>query len=120
MEERLREFWAGHLSKLKSWYPGLHRDDDVVISASPEFLVLPACKALHISRVMGSPVDMHTGKYTGANCSGPEKPLRFRERYPNSEVENFFSDSLSDTPMAEISRQAYLVKGDNFFPWPSH
>ena len=120
MEDRLRDFWADHMRNIKNWYPGLHRDDDVVISASPEFLILPACRTLNISHVMGSPVDMHTGTYTGSNCSGSEKPLRFRERYLDAVIENFFSDSLSDSPMAEISLQAYLVKGDNFFPWPSH
>ena len=120
MEDRLRDFWMEHMCNIKSWYPGIHRDDDVVISASPEFLVLPACRALGISSVMGSPVDMHSGAYTGLNCSGSEKILRFRERYPDVAIENFFSDSLSDSPMAGISQQAYLVKGDNFFPWPSH
>ena len=120
MEESLRDFWDGHLQNVKSWYSGLHRDDDLVISASPEFLILPACRALHITRVMGSPVDMHTGAYAGQNCSGPEKTRRFREQYPDAVIENFFSDSLSDSPMADISLQAYLVKGDKFFPWPSH
>ena len=120
MEDHVQDFCAANLKKIKSWYPGIHREDDIVISASPEFLVLPACRALNISHVMGSPVDMHTGSYTGQNCSGSEKPLRFREKFPDGEIDNFFSDSRKDAPLAEISRQAYLVKGDNFFPWHSH
>ena len=38
--------------------------------------------------------------------------------YPNTEVGEFYSDSLSDTPMAKLAQRAYLVKGSEFFPWP--
>ena len=52
------------------------------------------------------------------NCRGAEKPLRFREKYPEAEVEVFYSDSLADQPMAALAREAWLVKGDLLSPWP--
>ncbi|MBF1089242.1 MAG: haloacid dehalogenase-like hydrolase, partial [Solobacterium sp.] len=34
-----------------------------------------------------------------------------------TKIENFYSDSYSDTPLARIAENAYLVKGDNLLPW---
>ena len=66
---------------------------------------------------MASVVDMHTGKYNGLNCHGEEKVRRYREVFNNTTIENFYSDSYSDTPLARIATNAYLVKGDNLLPW---
>ena len=77
------------MPRIKAWYRKTHRDDDVVISASPQFLIAPACKALGIQAVMGSPVDRHTGMYSGINCHGAEKVRRFRAVYPDAVIENF-------------------------------
>ena len=34
-----------------------------------------------------------------------------------NKISNFYSDSLSDKPMALISSNAYLVKKDKVIPW---
>ena len=36
----------------------------------------------------------------------------FFEEYPDTEIENFYTDSLNDQPLIDISKNAYLVKGD--------
>ena len=41
-----------------------------------------------------------------------------REEYPDAEVEQFYSDSLHDTPLARLAREAFLVKGDALSPFP--
>ena len=66
---------------------------------------------------MASKVDIHTGKYDGLNCHGEEKVIRFHEVYPDQKVENFYSDSRSDTPMAKLAEHAWLVNGDERRPW---
>ena len=66
---------------------------------------------------MASEVDPHTGIYEGQNCHGQEKVRRFREVYPDQKVENFYSDSRSDTPMAKLAEHAWLVKGEKRRPW---
>ena len=38
-------FWADNFSRVKAWYPPRHREDDVVISASPEFRIRPAASS---------------------------------------------------------------------------
>ena len=92
-------------------------DDDVIISASPEFLLKPVCKRLKIKNLMASKVDMHSGKYSGVNCHGKEKVKRFYEAFPNGKIDNFYSDSYSDSPLAEIAEKAFMVDGDKVEGW---
>ena len=66
---------------------------------------------------MASCVDKKTGKYEGVNCHGKEKVRRFYEVYEDVEIEEFYSDSYSDTPLAEISKKSYMVVGDMLYPW---
>jgi hypothetical protein len=89
----------------------------VVCSASPEFLIRPACERLGVGTIMGSPVDPRTGRFFGANCHGAEKVRRFRAAYPDADIENFYSDSHSDDPLARLAQKAWLVKGDRLLPW---
>lgn len=113
----LTRFWDENMVRVKPFYREMHRSDDVVISASPEFLVRPACNRLGILYIMGSPVDKKTGRYTGLNCHGPEKVVRFRAAFPEGHIENFFSDSYSDTPLAQLAEHAWMVRGDDLSSW---
>ena len=110
-------FWAKNFSRVKPWYLAARRPDDVVISASPEFLIRPACAKLGIWHVMGSPVDKRTGVFSGPNCHGSEKVRRFHEAWPEGRIEAFYSDSHSDDPLAALAEKAWLVKGDRLLPW---
>ncbi len=111
------EFWRGNMDDVKQLYKDIHREDDVVISASPEFLLRPACDALGIKHLIASRVDKKSGKYTGENCYGEEKVARFREEFGNAEIDEFYSDSYSDTPLAKISKKAFLVTDDELSDW---
>lgn len=111
-ERDLKDFWDGHESKIKAFYLQQQREDDVIISASPEFLLRPICRRLGIRYLMASKVNEKTGVYTGVNCHGKEKVRRFYEAFPNGEIEEFYSDSYSDAPLAIIAKKAFLVKGD--------
>ena len=117
VDAAVADFWELNFSRIKPFYHETHRPDDVVISASPEFLIAPACARLKIETVMGSPVDKRTGVFSGPNCHGEEKVRRFRKVYPHAQIDDFFSDSHSDDPLARISRRAVLVKGDQLLPW---
>ncbi|MBP1552035.1 MAG: haloacid dehalogenase-like hydrolase, partial [Oscillospiraceae bacterium] len=86
--------------------------------ASPYFLLEPIIKELGIKHLMASNVDRYTGVYDGINCHGKEKVRRFYEVFPDGEIDDFYSDSLSDSPLAEISKRAYLVKDFDLLPWP--
>lgn len=115
-EKDVERFWSEKLSGIKTFYKKIHRDDDVIVSASPEFLLKPLEQKLHI-RVIASKVDMRTGKYDGENCYHAEKVKRFRALYPNAQVEEFYSDSYSDEPLALLAQKAYIVDGETLIDW---
>jgi HAD superfamily phosphoserine phosphatase-like hydrolase len=117
MDRRLDEFWKQYSPRIKRFYQETHSSDDVIISASPEFLLKPICEALDV-RMVGSIVDKKTGAYTGKNCYGEEKVVRFKQAFPASSIDTFYSDSLSDEPLAIISKKAVLVEGEMLKDWP--
>ena len=49
----------------------------------------------------------------GKNCYGKVKLERFGQDFPNIKLDAFYSDSLSDLPMKAVSRDFYLVSGEN-------
>ena len=113
----VEEFWEENSGGLEQWYLDRHREDDLIISASPEFLLQPIAKRLGVS-LIATRMDKHTGRILGKNCHDYEKVTRFYREYPHQRPEFFFSDSLSDTPMARIAGRAYLVKKGEMTPWP--
>jgi phosphatidylglycerophosphatase C len=117
VDGELELFWQEHWRNIMPWYLMKKRDDDLIISASPDFVVRPAAEMLGV-RLIATPMDKHTGKIDGKNCHDEEKVRRFREQYPEAEVEEFYSDSLSDAPMARLARHAYLVRRGVITPWP--
>ena len=68
-------------------------------------------------RYIASKVNTTTGALEGKNCRGSEKVRRFKEQYPYENIENFYSDSLSDIFMAKESKRAYLIKGNTIIEW---
>lgn len=120
LEALVPVFWDSHEAGIKDWYKRQHRPDDVIISASPEFLLRPICTRLGIKYLLGSRVDPESGVYTGKNCDGREKVRRFREAFPQGEIDCFYSDSLSDTPLARIARESYAVRGDKLISWAEY
>lgn len=117
IDNDIKDFWNTHISKIKPFYLKQQKSDDIIISASPEFLLAPACKTLGIKYLMASVVDKKTGKYNGINCHGAEKVRRYKERFKDNQIDEFYSDSYSDTPLAKISKKAYIVKGNQLYKW---
>ena len=68
--------------------------------------------------LIGSRVDPHTGRVLGPNCSGAEKVVRLHAAYPDIVVEHFYSDSHNDDPLAELAREAFMVRDGELIPWP--
>ena len=120
IDELIIQFWDMNHDKIKEFYINGRQDSDVIISASPEFLLRPVCDSLNIKNLIASRVDKNTGRYSGENCWGAEKLRRLREEMGNASVREFYSDSLSDTPLAEIAETAYIVRGENIMPWPEY
>lgn len=112
-------FWVSHKKKMAHFYKDRQRPSDIIISATPEFLLKPICTTLGLENLIASRVDRFTGHYEGENCHGKEKVRRLKEAMPEAEIEEFYSDSLTDTPMAMLAEKATLVKNGRLYPWPS-
>ena len=117
IEREIYLFWASHERNICG--PCSPKSGDVVISASPEFLLIGACERRGLE-LIASQVDPHTGNVLGPNCSGTEKVNRLYKRYPEATIERFFSDSHDDDPLASIAEQAFLVniRRNSLVPWP--
>lgn len=113
----LEEFWDKNISRIKPFYLEKRRDDDVIITASPQFIVEAAAARLGKAAVIGSLVDKRTGKYTGSNCRGEEKVRRFCAAFPDAVIDVFYSDSDSDLPLARLAEQSFSVRGKRIEPW---
>lgn len=112
----VKDFWQIHNKNIKNWYLEQRKDDDVIISASPEFLLYPL-KDIYGFDVIASKVDKEEGKYEGINCYYDEKVKRFRQEYPDGNIECFYSDHYSDEPLAKMADKAYIVDGDKILNW---
>ena len=110
-------FWDSEIANIKPWYLKQKKEDDLIISASPYFLLEPVCSRLGITRLLASEVDEKTGKYTGLNCYGGEKVERLKKYAGSTEMDEFYSDSRSDSPLAELADRAYLVDWDEITRW---
>ena len=111
-------FWASHECKIGG--PCTPQPGDLVISASPEFLLSGPCTRRGL-QLMASKVDPHTGTVLSPNCSKQQKVVRFRERFPEAQIKHFYSDSRDDDPLAAIAEQAFMVntRRGTVEAWPS-
>lgn len=110
-------FWNKNENKIKNWYLKQKKSNDLIISASPQFLLEEICCRIGIVELIASQVDIHNGKFYGENCYGKEKCRRFHECKGNEKIDKFYSDSLSDMPLAEIAESAFLIKKNKINLW---
>lgn len=110
-------FWNKNHHKVYKWYLDQKQPDDIIISASPEFLLKPICQRLGICHLIASRVDTQSGKFSGENCKGEEKVRRLATEYQVTHIDSFYSDSRSDLPLAKIADKAYLVKNGDLINW---
>ncbi len=114
IDEYIEDFWDKHYKKIKKFYFEQHEKSDVIISASPEFLLKPLEKKLKIDRVIATKVNKKTGKFESKNCHDYEKIKRYEELYEKNTIEKFYSDSIkADKAMLEYANEGYLVKKDD-------
>lgn len=119
-ESLLEEFWASHMSKLKTWYLMKNHERDIIISASPEFLLKIPSKSLNVKDLIASPVDIETGKFKGPNCHGEEKVKRLKKKYPDAVVLEMYTDSSVDLPMINIAKKGFMVRKDLVIPYDEY
>lgn len=111
VNEIVKEFWKKHKKKLKPKYLSKLKNTDIIITASPRFLMEGILEDLNTENIICSEFNMEKAKFEFVNF-GKNKVIAFKEKYPNEKIINFYTDSLNDLPLIEISEHAFLVKGN--------
>jgi HAD superfamily phosphoserine phosphatase-like hydrolase len=118
IDRECERFWDRSLKKIKPFYLEMKDESDLIISASPEFLLAEALGRIGVRGVLASRVDKKTGAYDGENCWGEEKARRFREAMgEGAQIGLFYSDSYSDEPLARLAKESFLVQKNAILRW---
>jgi phosphatidylglycerophosphatase C len=72
VDDIVAAFWRENERKIKLWYLAQKQDTDIIISASPEFLLQPICDKLGVS-LIASRVDRHTGFFLAKIAAGKKR-----------------------------------------------
>ncbi len=117
-DEQIERFWDAHESRICSWYLQQKRSDDLIISASPTCIIAPIARRLGVNYV-ATDYDRELGVLLDNLMYAREK-ARYIVDHGFPVIENFYSDSLSDTPLALCSDKAHLVTdgGTTVVDWP--
>lgn len=111
--KQIEKFWQKNAKRIKQWYLRQKQPTDVVISASPEFLLKPICTRLGIQTLIATQMNLNDGRIQGKNCYGEQKVHALKEMLGNIQFEAFYSDSPSDFPLMQLSKQAFFVLGED-------
>lgn len=117
-EEQIERYWDRYEEKISAWYLAQKRPDDLIISASPACIIESIAKRLGVNYV-ATEYDREYGVFLNNLMYAREKARYiFDHGFPL--IENFYSDSLADTPLALCAEKAYLVtkNGTTVTDWP--
>lgn len=105
----VRSFWETHADRLNRKMLALVGPGDVIMTASPSFLLDGIRTELNTDRILCTEVDPVRKKITWFNF-GDNKVRRFRDLYGDRMIDVFYTDSYNDRALMEISRKVYIVR----------
>ena len=117
-DEQIERYWDKNEKRIASWYLAQKRPDDLIISASPNCVIDPIAKRLGV-RYMATDFDREYGVFLNKMKYAKEKARYIIDQgFPM--IENFYSDSLADTPLALLAEKAHLVtnQANTVTDWP--
>lgn len=109
--EDFEKFWDINEKNIKSFYPKIQKEDDVILSACPYCLLSIMTNRLGVKNVISTDLNPETGEI-GEICYHENKVKMFRDVYGDVEIDEFYTDSMSDKPMMDISKTVFLVDGN--------
>ena len=108
----VRAFWRENSHRLNLPLIRKIRPGDVILTASPDFMMNAIGKRLGTAHILCSKVDIPTKTILYLNF-GTNKVKHFRQIYPHAAAERFFTDSYNDQAMMDLARRVYLVEGSS-------
>ena len=109
IDDIIKKFWDKNEKKIKPFYETIRKDDDIIVSGTTDFLLDEIAKRMNIKHYICSSIDKETGKFKRL-CFQENKVKYFHEDYPDAVIDNFYTDSMNDKAMMDISRHVFLVK----------
>jgi len=117
-DKQIEKFWDKNEKKIVPWYLAQKRPDDLIISASASCVIEPIARRLGV-KFAATEYDRECGVLVG-NVMMAKSKARYVIESGFPVIENFYSDSLSDTPLALCAEKAHLVskKATKIEDWP--
>jgi hypothetical protein len=117
-DTQIEKYWDKYESRISKWYLAQKKPDDLIISASPDCIIGPIAKRLGVNSV-ATEYDREYGVFLNNLMYAKEK-ARYIFDHGFPVIENFYSDSLADTPLALCAEKAHLVKNHatTVVDWP--
>ncbi|HIZ11284.1 MAG TPA: haloacid dehalogenase-like hydrolase [Candidatus Eubacterium faecavium] len=102
-------FWDSHMKKIKKWYEP--QENDVILTASFNVIMDEVCRRLGVRNCICSVINRETLNVEYLNFNKNKKDSFYRAFGTDAVADEFYTDNISDLPMIEIARKAYLVHG---------
>lgn len=115
---QIERFWDKYEKNISGWYLAQKSPDDLLLSASPSCIIEPIAKRLGVN-FFATEFDREFGVFTNNLMYAKEKS-RYIIDHGFPVIDNFYSDSLSDTPLALCAEKAHLVtnRAKTVTDWP--
>lgn len=110
-EEAVVKFWDKHINRVKPFYMRQKKADDVIITASPDFLMKEVCRRLGVQNLICTRFDIKTGKIEKP-CFREAKTDCFLEKYPEGKIDEFYTDSMNDKFLMPFAEKVFIVRGN--------
>ena len=112
-DEVIDNFWKKELKNINKWYLDIKKDNDVICSASPYFLVNVAVKNFNKeATVICTNMDISTGIISGENLKGNNKVVELKKIFGEDvHFDTVYTDSLSDFPILDLADNKKIVCG---------
>lgn len=108
-DELAKEFWKKNRFRLKSTFLDKLTTDDIIITASPRFLMEQIQPFLKTTHIICSEFDTDKGEFEFA-CYQENKVYALKKLYPDTIINSFYTDSMNDSPLMKIANKSFLVK----------
>ena len=117
-EIQIERYWDKYEKKISAWYLAQKKPDDLIISAAPACIIAPIARRLGVN-FMATEFDREYGVFVDNLMYAKEK-AKYMIDHGFPVIDNFYSDSLADTPLALCAEKAHLVtnRASTVTDWP--
>ena len=115
---QIEKYWDKYEKRISEWYLAQKRPDDLIISASPSCIIGPIARRLGVNYI-ATEYDLEYGVFVNNLMYAKEK-AKYIIDHGFPVIDNFYSDSLADTPIALCAEKAHLIinKAQIVTDWP--